>query len=174
MFSADFTLFSQTGVLAKLGRSLPWCDVPIASLSRQLVCKCSYGWGEASVGGGRKFIWVKSDLLSCLQSNRRHLFSLTRQAEWWPDRSRLGSLIGTHVWGKFSLPPFSGKKIKHFSVLICLLLVSQQPPHWLFLLVTTWGRQSCFLPHAWRSRLVRAVWSQWESTQKERIRLQRS
>lgn len=38
---ADFTLFCQAGILAKLGRSLPWCEVPITSFSRQLVCKCS-------------------------------------------------------------------------------------------------------------------------------------
>lgn len=51
------------------------------------------------------------------------------------------------MWGKISLPPSSGKKTKHISVFTCLLLSAQQPPHWLFLLVITWGRQPCFPPH---------------------------
>ena len=38
---ADFTPFSQAGILAKLDGSLPWCEVPITSFSRQLLCKCS-------------------------------------------------------------------------------------------------------------------------------------
>lgn len=130
-----------------------------------------HGQGK-QVLGRTKFASVNS-WADCKAKRRRDLFSLTRPTEWWLNRTHLGSLVWMHT-SEISLPPWSGKKINHISVLTCLLLASKQPPHCLFPLVVTQGRQSCFLPHAWGSKLVRAIQSQWESTQKERNRHQRS
>lgn len=111
--------------------------------------------GEESFLESRVTPWA-----DCSPIWKRNLFN------GWPNWSHLGFLIGTCLWGKILLPPSSGKKTKYISVLTCLLLASQQCPHWLFLLVMTWGRQSCFLPHAWGSRLVKAIWSQWNPHRK--------
>lgn len=96
------------------------------------------------------------------------------------------SFFNWDVWGKISLPPSSGKKTKHISVFICLVLSSQQPPHWLFLLVILLfllspgeGSHASYSMEAWVSSLgshlvsvgIHAEREEWTSKIKKKISL---